>query len=157
MFAMTLHFRRCFIFMRIFNLIVSSCFFIINLAILILSDTTLYYREDQEETELVTNSQRAPAQIDSFNVKLLFVFLVSYHLIEIFSNSAEILSIQTGILRNKYNMLFSFNGCFGLAIFVWAQILIFGQLYNVRLKTQDQKLIYYWIIIEVAFFYLFCL
>ena len=79
--------------MRIFNLIVSSCFFIINLAILILSDTTLYYREDQEETELVTNSQRAPAQIDSFNVKLLFVFLVSYHLIEIFSNSAEILSI----------------------------------------------------------------
>ena len=79
--------------MRIFNLIVSSCFFIINLAILILTDTTLYYREDQEETELVTNSQRAPAQIDSFNVKLLFVFLVSYHLIEIFSNSAEILSI----------------------------------------------------------------
>ena len=79
--------------MRIFNLIVSSCFFIINLAILILTDTTLYYREDQEEAELATNGQRAPAQIDSLNVKLLFVFLVSYHLIEIFSNSAEILSI----------------------------------------------------------------
>ena len=90
------------------------------------------------------------------NLSLIFWMLLAYHAVECFSNMFELIQLNEEYYMPTLIMLFSINGCYGLGVFVYAQIILFMEMNQCLINNPEHKLIYYWIVVEVSAFYLSC-
>ena len=91
-------------------------------------------------------------------MRLLVLLLFIYHLVESFADIVEVVQLSERTYRQSWTSCCSLNGCFGFGVFVYAQLLVFGEISNCTMESkQKDYLINLWILIEIIGFYCSCL
>ncbi|CDW75038.1 UNKNOWN [Stylonychia lemnae] len=98
----------------------------------------------------INESQRSNYGFSHFDLNILLWLLFAYHAIESFSNINELIQIRESQFKPIASMLFSINGCYGLGVFVYAQVLLFGYLSDCKLNTLENQLLHLWIVVEIT-------
>lgn len=88
---------------------------------------------------------------------IVFILLLGFHFIEAISNIVEIIQINENRFMPTASWLFSLNGCYGLVLFIYVQVIFFTKVYTSTRDTASEKIIAIWLIIEIGGFYISCL
>lgn len=149
---MSFAYKKCFITLRIIAFIISLLFATINITILSISPTQLEYEDILGEQHVDQNLE--PQNLE---LKVLFWLLFAYHCIECLNNVFELVQMTVKHFMPTLNDFFSINACYGIGVFIYSQILLFGEMKTCIVKDFHHKLLYYWVCVEVAVFYISCL
>lgn len=90
------------------------------------------------------------------DLTVLFWLLVVYHFMEGLNSIYELVQMSEKYFMVVLNVIFSMNGCYGLGVYIYAQILLFGHMFMCKIEEPEHKLIYYWVVVEVVAFYISC-
>lgn len=151
---MTLVFGKCFFTLRLIIVIASIIFATVNVIIFATFNSRLEYRQKVYTEEEIQSAQIIYEKV--LDLTVLFWLFFVYHLLECLSNIFELVQMSEQYFMPVLNAIFSINGCYGLGVFIYAQILLFGHMNYCIVDEPEHKLIYYWVIIEVVAFYISC-
>ncbi len=143
--------------MRITFVIFSFLFAATNIIIIAKFPTTLSCSTYVDIKSGNQNLNSSASQI-TVDLHIFFWVLFTYHLFESLSNIFELIQLNDNTYQPVASWFISLNGCFGFCIFVYAQILFFGQLNQCEDHENFYgKLVFFWILIEIGGFYISCL
>mmetsp|Transcript_44930 Transcript_44930/g.43507 ORF Transcript_44930/g.43507 Transcript_44930/m.43507 type:complete len:210 (+) Transcript_44930:363-992(+) len=92
-----------------------------------------------------------------YSIGVMFLLLIIYHALDLCSNVFELVQMKDKTHMEIISIFFTLNSCYGCGLFVMLNMLFFRDLFRCEYSTLNSSMIFYWILIELSWFYASCI